>query len=614
MLASTGTAQTARYVCADQGAFSNGGNALSGDDVCPVQQLVASHVERAPHSPAVHDPVIGRTVSYAELWRRAGELAGRLHRAGVRRGDVVALSLGRGVPLVVAMLGVARAGAAYLPIDAAAPAGRVRETLTAAGAGVLVAAADDPRAAGLIRVDVPETAPEHDTAPEVVSEPDDAVYVMFTSGSTGVPKGVAVPHRAVHRLVVEPLFCTVRPGDRVANTSNPAFDASTFEIWGALAAGGCVVPQPAVTDQPIDEWTARLTDLGITAMFLTTSLFHLIARVRPAGLRDVGTVVVGGEQLDLPAVRRVLAAGPPSRLVNGYGPTETTTFAAYFDCTGPALAGLTRIPVGYPLQHTSLHVLGPDLGAVPAGEVGELCIGGPGVALGYVGRPDLTTERFVAHPRTGERLYRSGDLARLLPGGVFEVLGRRDRQVKLRGFRIELDEVEAAATATGRVSAAYVEKLGEGPQAVLAAAVVPAGDMSLPGLAADLAAVLPAYMVPASWLVLDRVPLGPTGKADRAAISAALAARPRTAAVPAPAPGEGEVAGILRGLWREVLGTEPADATNFLDEGGNSLTAVQLAGRIQSRLGVRTEPHDVLLTGTFADLAGLIEAARTVPA
>jgi amino acid adenylation domain-containing protein len=594
---------------------------LSGDDARPIHLLVADHVHRDPHRPAVFEPASGRAVSYGELWHISGALAHQLNRAGVGRGDTVALSLPRGIALIVAMLGVARAGAAYLPVDAAAPAGRVRDMLAAAGASILLAQEDDPRAGALRRLEVPTSAPIEDRAPDAENRPDDPVYVMFTSGSTGVPKGVVVPHRAVHRLVVEPLFCTVLPGQRVAHTSNPAFDASTFEVWGALAAGGCVVPLPAVTDLPIDEWTSLLADLAIDAMFLTTSLFHMIARERPAALRTVGTVMVGGEQLDLPAVRRVLAAGPPGRLVNGYGPTETTTFAAYFDCDEAGLAGRARIPIGHPLQRTSLHVLDMDLRPVPDGDVGELCIGGPGVALGYVGRPDLTAERFVVRPG-GERLYRSGDLARVLPDGVYEVLGRRDRQVKLRGFRIELDEIEAAATATGRVSAAYVEKIGEGPQAVLAAAVVPVGEPALPELTAELSAVLPAYMIPATWKVLDRVPLGPTGKADRAAIVAVLAARSSAGAQadpahddagPAPATAGEDVTSVLRHIWREVLGAEPADAANFLDEGGNSLMAVQFAGRVQSRIGVRTEPFDVLLAETFADLAAQIEAVRAVP-
>ncbi|MFG1845845.1 non-ribosomal peptide synthetase [Micromonospora carbonacea] len=596
-------------------------------------------VQRRPDSPAIIDPTCEEATSYAQLWRSSGALAAYLRRLGVGRGAVVALSLPRGRSLIVAMLAVARAGAAYLPVDPAAPVDRVRRTLDTAGVFVVIADRDEPWLGTARRVDpavagdptasgpdpIDPTASGDD--PDPVVDADDPVYVMFTSGSTGEPKGVVVPHRAVARLVVEPLFCTVAPGDRVAHTSNPAFDASTFEVWGALAAGGCVVPLPAVTDLPLDEWTAHLAGLSIDVLFLTTSLFHMIARERPAALRTVGTVLVGGEQLDLSAARRVLAGSPPARLVNGYGPTETTTFAAYHDCTLESLAGRERVPVGRPLQRTSLHVLGPDLAEVPAGEVGELCIGGPGVALGYLGRPDLTTERFVTRPGDDGRLYRSGDLARRLPDGLVEVLGRRDRQVKVRGFRIELDEIELAITATGLADAAFAEKLGDGPQALLAVAVVPAaGRWDRTELARRLAERVPDYMVPSRWVPLDRPPTGPTGKVDRAAIARLLAESGPDAAAPDPAaPGAGTavagtdtadggveadpVTAALRGIWRDVVGSEPTATRNFLEMGGNSIMAVQLAGRVQDRLGVRSEPHDVLLAESFAHLADQIRVA-----
>jgi amino acid adenylation domain-containing protein len=580
-----------------------------------VHELVSQWVKRRPNLDAVSDPVTKRTLSYRELWQNSGWLAGQLARRGIGRGDVVAIALDRGTDLVVAMLGIIRAGAAYLPVDRQSPVERVHLALAEARVSLVIGGFDDPRFAPFTRIGIPRPDSGFDDVPMVEVAADDPIYLMYTSGSTGVPKGVLVPHRAVHRLVVGSRFCTVEPGHRVGNGSNPAFDATTFEIWGALAAGGCAVVLPSVTELPIDDWVALLVEQKIDALFLTTSLFHMVVREQPAALRCVGTVVVGGEQLELAAVRRVLNAGPPARLVNGYGPTETTTFAAYFDCTPENLAGVDRIPIGFPLQNTTLHVLDDDLAPAADGATGELCIGGSGVALGYVGRDDLTAARFVTHPTSGERLYRSGDIARRLPGGAIEVLGRNDRQVKLRGFRIELEEIESAVTAIGLVDAAFVEKVGEGPSALLAAAVLPAPGraVSIDELVASLARRLPEYMIPTRWQIISHLPLGPTGKVDRAAISALLADPGRHVSEQPDGVGD-PVLASLTSIWQDVLGSRPAGSANFIDMGGNSLMAVQVAGRVQTRLGVRTEPHEILLTDSLAGLAEHIRTAMAAPA
>lgn len=245
----------------------------------------------------------------------------------------------------------------------------------------------------------------------------------------------------------------------MANTCNPAFDVTTFEIWNTLTAGATLVVLPSVvSDLSLEEWVGIARSEGIDTMFLTTSLFHTVARERPDAFGKLRTLITAGEQLELGLVREVLEAEAPERLVNAYGPTEATTFASYFDCTLKSLAGRDRVPIGHPIQETTLRVVAQDLTEVPRGEVGELCIGGPGVALGYLGRTELTAERFVTDAATGESQYRSGDLCRVLPDGAIEYLGRADRQVKLRGFRVELPEVERAAVATRLVSAAFVER------------------------------------------------------------------------------------------------------------------------------------------------------------
>jgi amino acid adenylation domain-containing protein len=596
-----------------------------------IHDLVAEWVDERPGSVAVRDPVSGLDVTYRELWERSNGLAGALADIGVGRGDVVAVAQDRSVGMVVTFLGILRAGAAYLPLDALAPPARLAGILEDAGTDLVVrgdalAATDDTwgNLPSDVRViSVAGVGVGAGTVAVPGQTPDDPAYVAFTSGSTGRPKGVVVPHRAVRRLSVAPLFCTIEPGYRVGNAANPAFDATTFELWNTLTAGGTVVVLPALSDLPLDDWIALIRDEGLDCLFLTTSLFHTVARERPAAFRTLRTLVVGGEQLDLGAVQRVLAVEPPGRLVNGYGPTETTTFAAYFDCTPGSLAGLERIPIGFPLQETTLFVLDEQRLPVASGTFGELCVGGPGVALGYLRRPELTAQRFVVHPDTGELIYRTGDLARQLPSGAYEVAGRRDRQVKLRGFRIELDEIEREAVASGLCDAAFVEKVGEGPAAVLVGFALPCvdggpADVDLPGeLGRRLRDRLPAYMLPTRWLVLNGLPIGPTGKTDRAALLALLDAPPAATAAPAVPPGEREAdtddpAGAptagLAAIWRDVLNLSrvgPED--NFIELGGNSISAMQVAARIQQHLGRQVEAAEVLLADSLSALAARLE-------
>src|SRR5215471_16271429 len=431
-----------------------------------VQALIVPWIEQQPDVCAIRESRTDTELTYRDLWERSGWLASQLQESGAGRGDVVAVDQDRGAGLIVTLLGILRAGAAYLPLDSHAPAERVAAILAEARARLVVSVAD----AGSRRE-------PRDTA----VGGDDPAYVAYTSGSSGRPKGVVVPHRAVVRLAVAPTFCTVRHGDRVANMSNTAFDATTFEIWNTLAAGGTIVVLPTVADLAIDDWVELVRAERVSTMFLTTSLFHAVARERPDAFGSLDSLVVGGEQLDLAAARAVLGAAPPGRLVNGYGPTETTTFAASYDCTEAGLAGHDRVPIGHPLQRTALYVLDADLEPVSPGEAGELCVGGPAVALGYLAQPGLTAARFVPDPAaTGATMYRTGDVVRQLPGGALQLLGRSDRQVKLRGFRIELDEIERVAAASPLVDAAFVERVGDGPSALLVGFVLPAREATEP--------------------------------------------------------------------------------------------------------------------------------------
>ncbi|RSM62495.1 amino acid adenylation protein [Amycolatopsis sp. WAC 01376] len=585
-----------------------------------IATLVEEWVERGPEACAVREPLTGRSMNYRELWLQAGRLAEVLAAEEVRPGDLVAVDLPRSLDLVVAFLGVVRARAAYLPLDVHAPAERIAGIVEESGSRVLICApsAEAGRRARLpsgVRVlSVPQERGEPDSpsAPAEAAAGEDPIYVTYTSGSTGRPKGVVIPHRAVNRLVVEPNYCTIEPGDRVANTCNPAFDVTTCEIWSTLTSGGTVVPFPLLTDVTMNAWADLVRTEEITTMFLTTSLFHTVAWERPDAFGSMKNLVVGGEQLDLAAVRRVLAARPPTRLVNGYGPTEATAFATFFECTVESLAGVERIPIGHALQKTTVHVLDEDLNPVPAGETGELCLGGPGVATGYLNRPELTAERFVIEPSTGERVYRTGDLVREVAGGALEMLGRKDRQIKLRGFRIELEEIERVAVSTGLVDAAFVEKVGAGASAELVAFLLPAkgtGEDVAGALAAGLAGKLPGYMIPAHWHVLSELPVGATGKADRARMLALFAEAGRED--PAETGSfDDPVLAQVKGILRDVLGRSNFSAAdNFLDIGGNSVLAVQVASRIQQRYAVPLEPADVLLAESFDALAVHVRSA-----
>ncbi|MBO0839601.1 MAG: non-ribosomal peptide synthetase [Sciscionella sp.] len=584
-----------------------------------VLELVAHRVRQSPTTIAVTDYRTGGCVDYGELWRRAGSLAAVLVGRHVRPGSLVAVAADPSVELVVALLGVLRTGAAYVPLDRHAPAERLATILRECGHPPVVVGAEDWLArlpAGHQAVRVPAGGGQRRAsgeAPEPVEDAevseDSVACVSFTSGSTGRPKGVLVPHRAVVRLVVAPNYCTVEAGDRVASMANPAFDATTFELWAPLTAGATVVVLPSAAELPVRDWIAAVADSAVNTMFLTTSMFHTIARERPDAFAMLRTLVVGGEQLDLGLTRRVLAAKPPGRLVNGYGPTETTTFAASYTCTDANLRDRAKVPIGFAVQRTELLVLNDELTPVPVGDSGELCVGGPGVALGYLGQPELTARKFVADPRTGATLYRTGDIVRELPDGALELLGRRDRQVKVRGFRIELQEIEHAAVATGLAEQAFVEKVGESAHATLVGFVLPMPGAEPGQLRHRLTETLPGYMIPPRWVVLDHVPLGPTGKADRAAMLTMLG--PARTDQPAP----GRRIDLLGQVVAEVLGVDEVSETdNFLDLGGNSILAVQVASRLSALLSVAVDPTELLLAETLAQLAGTLPADEPVRA
>ncbi|MEV5999691.1 non-ribosomal peptide synthetase [Streptomyces griseomycini] len=568
--------------------------------------LVAWHAGRTPDALAVVDG--DTTLTYARLVSSARALAAHLRAHGVRPGDRVALLMPRSARTVVAQLALWWAGATCVPLDPAHPRPRSEAMTADAGATLTVGERKLLEAAALTGpvLALPEEAPLPDSfAPVPEPGPDAAAFIMFTSGSTGRPKGVSVPHRAVAELVSEPAYVTLTARDRVLFHSPMTFDASTFEVWGALANGAAVVV--CTVDRPSLEDLARHVERhGVTVAFLTTALFHRLAARRSRVFAVLRAVVVGGEALSAQHAGQVLEAFPWLELVNGYGPTETTTFATAHRVSGADREG--PVPIGRPIAGATAHVLDDGGRPVADGARGELWIGGSRLAHGYAGRPDLTAERFVDHPELG-RLYRTGDLVSVRPDGVLDFHGRTDDQVKVRGFRVEPGEVEHVLRRQPDVDDAAVTVHRPGPDdARLVAFVVAApGPVPPPGALRDrLAAVLPAHLVPDEVTVVGSLPLTPSGKIDRRAL-ADLGGQEGAVAPAAPlTPLEQAVAGI----WSRALGrgiTRP-DA-DFLDQGGHSLLALVVTDDLREELGVDMALADFFAAPTVAAQAALVEQA-----
>ncbi|MET8222753.1 non-ribosomal peptide synthase/polyketide synthase [Streptomyces sp. NPDC005301] len=559
--------------------------------------LFAEQVRRTPDAPAVHDG--DRHVSYRQLADWSDAVARRLRSAGLAAEERVALLMDRSVELVAAQLGVLKAGGAYLPVDTRAPEERRRALLSQAGAAVRLTARDV--AAARTEASAEAALP--------AADPDRLAYVMFTSGSTGRPKAVAVRHRDVASLATDSRF-----GDgvceRVLLHSPPAFDAATFEVWAPLLNGGCVVVAP---DRPMDAALLRrlAADGGLTAVWLTAGLFRLLAQDAPDCFADLRQVWTGGDVVPAAAVRRVLDACPALTVVDGYGPTETTTFATSFALADAADVPGT-VPIGHPLDDLRVHLLDGRLRPVPPGCAGELFVSGEGVARGYLGRPGDTAARFLADPYgpPGTRMYRTGDLARRHVDGTVEFLGRADDQVKIRGFRVEPGEVEAVLTARPGVAdvAVVAREDRPGSRRLVAYVVGPAAE-DTEELRAFAARTLPDYLVPSAFVPLPALPLSANGKVDRAALPApAPESRAADGAHVAP---RTEAERRTAEIFAEVLGAEPPGVhDDFFQLGGDSILSIRLASRLAEAFGTDLSPRAVFTRPTPAALTALLTEER----
>ena len=598
--------------------------------VYPVDRCVHQEFERharlQPDAPAV--VAEGEPLSYGELNRRSGRLAEYLRSEGVTVGSRVALCMDRSFEMIIGMLAILKAGAAYVPLDPAYPAERLAYILNEVAAPVILTIVEaetslPATSAKVICLDrdwpliegYGARMPSAKEAPSAATSRDLA-YVIYTSGSSGTPKGVAVPHCAITRLVLSTNYVELGATDRIAHLSNVCFDAATFEIWGALLTGASVVIIPKAIALDPDRFAAELEGHKVSTLFVTTALLNELAAVNGRIFQGVKQVLFGGEAVNPESVRRVLeSGGAPRRLLHVYGPTECTTFATFYPVTHVEKDAAT-IPIGRPISNTTAYVLDKHGNPLPIGVPGELYVGGPGVAQGYLNRPELTRERFVADPFSADksqRLYRTGDIVKFLADGNIEFVGRADGQVKIRGFRIEPGEVEAVLKRhCGVEDAVVVAREDEPGERRLVAYVVPKKGEPTKDWGGFLQGKLPDYMMPSAFVVLDKLPLTLNGKVDRRALPAP---ERRIKAYRAPRTPQEQ---ILCEIFADLL---PVDRVgiddDFFELGGHSLLAMQLVSRVRNTLGSKLAARgiDVPLrvffeNPTVAAIAEYIEGAR----
>jgi amino acid adenylation domain-containing protein/non-ribosomal peptide synthase protein (TIGR01720 family) len=560
-----------------------------------MMELFAEQVQRRGEELAV---ICGEEkISYAELDRRSNQLGHYLRKLGVGPEKLVGISVERSIHMVLAMIGILKAGGAYVPIDPAYPPDRLRFMAEDSDIGVWLTQGHLAHRIPQLRAQVicldrdwDEIAQQSDDSCRTQVFPENLAYVIYTSGSTGQPKAAAVSHRSMIRLLRETNYIQFQGDEVVAQTVNMSFDPSTFEIWGAML-NGCrlaIIGNEVLLD--VERFAAEIVDKGVKVMFLATALFNEVGRLNPTMFNSVKHLLFGGEAVYPVTAAAVLEHGGPERLVNAYGPAECTTFSGWYVATKVAKDDVS-VPIGKPVANTQLYVLDRNMNLEPIGIMGKLYIGGEGLARGYWRRPELTAERFVPDPygEPGGRLYISGDLARWMEDGNLEFFGREDNQIKIRGFRVELGEIEVALLQHGGVRncAVLMKTLGSGKQLV----AYISGEAKSDELKSYLKAKLPEYMVPSIYVMLPELPLNTNGKVDRRVlpeVEDSILPEMEEGAAEAITP----VEELLADLWKEILGVARVSVrSNFYDLGGHSLLALRVVSRIndyfQTGLSVR---------------------------
>jgi amino acid adenylation domain-containing protein/non-ribosomal peptide synthase protein (TIGR01720 family) len=569
-------------------------------------------------------------LTYHELNRRADVLADHLRGMGVGCETLVGLFIHRSVEMIVSLLGILKAGGTYLPLDPEYPLERLKLILDGAEPAVVLTELrllerlpEERRQRALCVSDRLQSVQDMnwDRQTEVRSTGASAAYVMYTSGSTGRPKGVAVTHRGVVRLVHKPNYVALGPEEVFLQLAPVSFDASTFEIWGSLLNGARLVlapshQSPQASGITLESLGRIIREAGVTTLWLTAGLWRLMVEHKLEDLRQVRQLLAGGDVLSVSHVENFLSSAEASALINGYGPTENTTFTCCHAMKGREQF-ISSVPIGRPISETQVYALDGNRRPVPQGVVGELYIGGAGLARGYFGRPDLTAGEFMPNPFSGEpgaRMYRSGDLARHLQNGDLEFIGRIDEQVKVRGFRVEPLEVEAAMAEFPGIKESVILAVGKTDERRLAAyfTTIKDSSLSIKELRSYLRSKLPEYMIPSTFAHLSQLPLTPNGKIDRKALPA-LTPENLMSEESFIAPRD-IVEEQLARMWSELLGLERVGVyDNFFDLGGHSLLATRLQSRVQEAFQIEIPLHSFFEAGTVAEAARALIAREAEP-
>ncbi|WP_281274219.1 non-ribosomal peptide synthase/polyketide synthase [Brevibacillus gelatini] len=561
-----------------------------------------------------------RAITYAELEKRANQTANYLQKQGVRSGSLVGICVKRSLDMLIGLLGILKAGGAYVPLDPDYPQERLAYMMNDAQLTVLLtqeqllsALPAGERTTICLDRDWATIAKESELAPALDTTAESLAYVIYTSGSTGLPKGTLVPHRGIVRLVKETDYVTITEQDVFLQASTVSFDAATFEIWGSLLNGAKLVLLPPELPSLADIAQAIRTH-KVTTLWLTAGLFTLLVDHHKEYLAGVRQLLVGGDVVSVAHVRKALEIAGLT-VINGYGPTENTTFTCCYPVT-ELPETFQSFPIGRPIKNTTVYVLDRHMQPVPIGVTGELYIGGDGLAIGYLNRPDLTAERFVPNPFSSdpkERLYRTGDLVRYLPNGLIEFIGRIDNQVKIRGFRIELSEVESVLAKHPAVAASVVVvRESEPGMKQLVAYVVKEAEQGLEPaeLRQHFKAHVPDYMVPAAFVMLDALPLTPNGKVDRKALPEPVFERSQedssfTAATSL-------IEQKLVDIWCAVLRMDRIGIhDNFFELGGDSILSIQIVARA-NKAGIHLTPKQLFDYQTIAELAKVAEKNQKI--